>query len=44
MGETKLANSILVQKSDGKRTLGGPGRRWEDIIMNLTEVRWGSVD
>jgi hypothetical protein len=32
MGQTKHAYSILVAKSEGKRPLGRPRRRWEDNI------------
>jgi hypothetical protein len=32
-------------KSEGKRPLGRPRRRWEDgIRMDLREIGWGSVD
>jgi hypothetical protein len=35
----------LVGKREGKRTLGRPRRRWEDIIkMDLQEVRCGGMD
>jgi hypothetical protein len=35
----------LVGKSEGKRPLGRPRRRWVDNIrMNLGEVGWGDVD
>jgi hypothetical protein len=30
----------LVGKSEGKRPLGRPRRRWEDITMNLREIGW----
>jgi hypothetical protein len=33
-----------VGKPEGKRPLGRPRRRWEDIRMNLKEVVCGSVD
>jgi hypothetical protein len=29
------AYNILVGKSEGKKALGRPRRRWEDIIMDL---------
>jgi hypothetical protein len=29
---------ILVSKPEGKRTLGRPSCRWENIIMNLKEI------
>jgi hypothetical protein len=39
MGERRGAYRVLVRKSDGKRPLGRPGRRWEDSIkMDLQEV------
>jgi len=31
-------------KPEGKRTLGRPMRRWEDIMMNLQEVECGGMD
>jgi hypothetical protein len=34
----------LVEKSDGKRPLGRPGHRWEDVKMNITETGWDGVD
>jgi hypothetical protein len=38
-GETKGVYSVLVGKTDGKRPLGRPRRRWEDNIkMDLREV------
>jgi hypothetical protein len=36
---------VLVGKTEGKRPLGRPRRRWEDNIrMDLQEVRCGSMD
>jgi hypothetical protein len=35
---------ILVGKPEGKRPLGRPRRRWEDIRMDLQEVECGSMD
>jgi hypothetical protein len=33
---------VLVGKSEGKRLLGRPRRKWEDgIIMDLREIYWG---
>jgi hypothetical protein len=35
---------VLVRKSEGKRPLGRPRRRWDDgIRMDLTEIGWGVV-
>jgi len=32
MGEGRDAYRVLVGKSEGKRSLGRPRRRWEDTI------------
>jgi hypothetical protein len=35
----------LMGKPEGKRQLGRPRRRWEDVIrMDLREIGWGSVE
>jgi hypothetical protein len=35
----------LLGRAEGKRPLGRPRRRWEDIIkMDLREIGWGSMD
>jgi len=40
-----IARKILVGKSEGKRTLGRPRRRWEgNVRMNLREIEWEVVD
>jgi len=45
MGERRGVYRILVGKSEGKRPLGIPRRRWEDNIqMDLQEVGCGVVD
>ena len=45
MDEERGAYSVLVGKSEGKRTLGRPRRRWVDNIrMDLQEVGCGYVD
>jgi hypothetical protein len=45
MGEERNVYRVLMGKPEGKRSLGGPRRRWEDgIRMDLTEIGWGSVD
>jgi hypothetical protein len=45
MGEKRGAYRALVGKSEGRRPLGRPSRRWEDNIkMDLREVGWGSMD
>jgi hypothetical protein len=45
MEEMGNAYIILVGKSEGKRTLGRPNRRWDDNIrMDLREIGWECVD
>jgi hypothetical protein len=42
MGERRGAYRVLVGKTEGRRPLGRPRRRWEDNIkMDLREVGWG---
>jgi hypothetical protein len=43
MGEMRSVYKFLVRKYEGKRPLGKPGWRWEDIIMGLREIRWEGV-
>jgi hypothetical protein len=46
MGEGRGVYSVLVGKSEGKRPLGRPRRRWEDNIMmdlrqiGIDEAKW----
>jgi len=45
MGEGRNRYKVLVRKSDRKRPLGRPRRRWEDNIkMDLQEVGCGYMD
>jgi len=45
MGEDRGVHRVLVGKPEGKRPLGRPRHRWEDIIkMDLQEVGGGSGD
>jgi hypothetical protein len=44
MGERRGAYRALVGKPEGRRPLGRPRRRWEDIKMDLPEVGWGGMD
>ena len=38
MREGRGVHRVLVGKPEGKRPLGRPRRRWEDIKMDLREV------
>jgi hypothetical protein len=45
MGEERKVFKVLVGKTEGKRPLGRPRRRWEDgIKMDLREIGLGGVD
>ena len=45
LGQGRGVYSVLVGKSEGKRPLGRPRRRWEDNIkMDLQEVGGGCGD
>jgi hypothetical protein len=45
MGEKRCVYRALVGKTEGKRSLGRPRRRWEDNIeMDLQEVGCGGID
>jgi hypothetical protein len=44
MGEVRSAYNILVGRPEGRRPLGRPGRRWENIKMDLREIGFGDVD
>jgi hypothetical protein len=41
MGEKRGAYRILVGRPEGRRPLGRPRRRLEDIKMDLQEMGWG---
>jgi hypothetical protein len=44
MGAKRNTYRILVGKSEGKRPLGRPRRRWVDNIkMDLREIGWGGM-
>jgi hypothetical protein len=43
MRERRYAYRVFVGKSEGKRPLGRPRRRWEDIKMDLQEVGCGGM-
>ena len=45
MEERRDVYSVLVGKTEGRRPLGRPRRRWEDNIkMDLQEVGCGGMD
>ena len=44
MGEGNGVYRVLVGKPDGKKPLGRPRRRWEDIKMDLQEVGVGGCE
>jgi hypothetical protein len=45
MGETRNGCRIVVGKSEGKRPLGRPRRRWVDNIkIDLREIEWDGMD
>jgi hypothetical protein len=45
MGEVRGAYNILVGKSEGRRPLGRPRRRWEEKRkMDLRDIGFGDVD
>jgi hypothetical protein len=44
MGEERNVYKVLMEKSEGKRPLERPRRRWENgIRVDLRETGWGSV-
>jgi hypothetical protein len=45
MGVERKVYKVLVGKPEGKRPLGRPRRRWEDVIrMDLREIDLRGVD
>jgi hypothetical protein len=44
MGEMRNAYKILVGEPEGKRTLGRPRCRCEDIIVGLTGIGFWGLD
>jgi hypothetical protein len=45
MGEKRNTYRLWVGKSEGRRPLGRPRRRWLDNIrMDLVEMGWGDVN
>ena len=44
MADSRGVCRVLVGKHEGKRALGRPRHRWEDIKMGLQEVGCGGMD
>jgi hypothetical protein len=44
MGDRRGAYRNLVGRPEGRRLVGRPRRRWEDITMDLNEVGRRSMD
>ena len=44
MGHRRGVQRVLVGKPEGKRQLGRPRHRWENIKMDLEEVECGGMD
>jgi hypothetical protein len=45
IGEERKVYKVLVGKPEGKRPLGRPRHRWEDVVrMDLGETGLGGVD
>jgi hypothetical protein len=43
-GHRRGAYRVLVVRPKGKRPLGRPMCRWQDITMDLQEVEWRGMD
>jgi len=44
IGKKKIEYAVLGAKYEGKRPVGRPWRRWEDIEKYRTSICWGGVD
>ena len=44
IGERTGVYRVSAGKPEGKRPLGRPSRKWEDITTDLQEVRCGGMD
>jgi hypothetical protein len=44
IGKKRNAYRIFVRKSEEKRPLGRPRRRWENNKMDVREIGWGDMN
>ena len=44
MGEARDVHRVLVRKPEGKRPLGRPRHRWEEIILRWIFRKWEGVE
>jgi hypothetical protein len=45
MGEERKVYKVLVGKPEGKRALGRPRRKWEDVVrIDIRKISLGGVD
>jgi hypothetical protein len=45
MGDRRCADMISLGRSNGKRRLGRPRRRWEvNVKIDLEGKEWGDID
>jgi hypothetical protein len=42
--EKQKAYRVAMGSLEGKNSLGIPGRRWEDTVVDLKEVVWKCVE
>jgi hypothetical protein len=43
VGERRVTYRVLIGKNEGKRSLGRPRCRWENVTkINLSEEGWGT--
>jgi hypothetical protein len=44
MGQKVNAYRIFVEMPEGKKPLGRPRRRWEDVRIDLRKILWGGMN
>jgi hypothetical protein len=44
MGEKRNTYWILVGNPEGKKPLEKPRRKWENVVIDLKEIRWGGME